>query len=177
MLTWLDLETTGLDERTDEILEIGVIVTDDELNEVAAQAWTVRPSNRAVLLSMSEFVRSMHVSSGLLDEVMSGEAYPLRHAEAEAIEFIRAYSGPGSSWPMAGSSVGFDRRFLLQHARGLESTFSYRTVDVSSIKELVRRWRPAAEYAPEGGKPHRALSDIRHSIAELTHYRKAGFIG
>lgn len=177
MLNWLDLETTGLDERVDEILEIGIVVTDDDLHEVAAQAWTVRPSNRAALLSMSEFVRGMHAKSGLLDEILSGEAFPLRHAEAEAIEFVRAYSDLGGPAPMAGSSVGFDRRFLLQRARGLESTFSYRTVDVSSIKELVRRWRPEAEYAHKGGKPHRALSDIRHSIAELVHYREAGFIG
>ena len=175
MLTWIDLETTGLDERTDQILEIGLIVTDDDLNEVAVRSWPVRPSDRAVLISMGEFVRDMHVKSGLLDEIANGQAYPLRHAEAEAIEFLASYRHDAA--PMCGNSVGFDRRFLLQHARGLESMFSYRTIDVSSIKELARRWRPEAEYQPDGDKPHRALADIRHSIAELAHYRKAGFIG
>lgn len=175
MLTWIDLETTGLDERVDEILEIAVAVTDDELNEIAARNWVVRPSSRAILLSMSEYVRSMHVASGLLDEIASGVRYSITSVAHRAEAFIRTYAPEPT--PMCGNSVGFDRRFLAYHAPELEKAFTYRTIDVSSIKELARRWRPEIEYVPDGGKPHRALPDIRHSIAELAHYRKAGFIG
>ena len=172
-LVWIDLEMTGLDPERDRILEIATIVTDDALNILAEGPVFAIRQDEAVLAAMDDWNRSHHGASGLLDRVrhsVTDEAT----AERLTIAFLSKWSEPGSS-PMCGNSVGQDRRFLSRHMRSLEVFFHYRNIDVSTVKELARRWRPDVLAGVQKRGTHQALDDIRESVAELQHYRDTFF--
>lgn len=172
-IVWVDLETTGLDPETSVILEIAVVITDKHLNQLAHTALVVHhpPS---VLVDLDEWIQTQHGASGLLEEVRRSTV-ALAQAEAEALELVAMYCPPRAC-PLAGSSVCFDRRFLLRHMPRLEAQLSYRQIDVSSLKELVGRWYPDKALANGSGAKHRALPDILESIEELRHYRRTVFV-
>jgi oligoribonuclease len=168
-LIWIDLEMTGLDPFTDRIIEIAVVVTDPNLNvRVEGPVFAVHQSD-AVLDGMDAWNQGTHGKSGLIDRV---KASTIDEAEAEAqvIEFLRAYVGKGKS-PMCGNSICQDRRFLAKDMPTLERYFHYRNLDVSTLKELARRWKPAAIDGFKKAQAHTALADIHESIDELIHYR------
>ena len=175
-LVWVDCEMTGLDPERDEIVEIACIVTDAELTELdAGISLVVKPSDEP-LASMDDVVVRMHTESGLLDEIPDGIA--LADAEAQVLDYVRTHVPEARKAPLAGSSVYVDRGFLAHYMPDLDAHLHYRLVDVSSIKELVRRWYPRVYFAtPEKHGNHRALGDIRESIAELRYYRDAVFVG
>ncbi len=168
-LVWIDLEMSGLDPDTCEILEIATIVTDGELEIIDEGPNIIIHQPEHVLLAMDAWCTRQHGDSGLTAAVRSSTV-SLAQAEARSLDFIRSYCGPGRS-PLCGNTIGHDRRFLLRYMPQLAGYLHYRNVDVSSIKELARRWYPDL---PNLEKPetHRALDDIRASIAELRHYRK-----
>ena len=178
MLTWIDLETTGLDPRAGHILELGVIVTDDLLDEVGRRSWLIQPRRSSVvdaplspnLWEMSDYVAEMHTASGLIEDVMT-MGQPAYEVEAEVVEWVGDHNA-GSIALMAGNSIHFDRSWIKTRMRRLDEAFGYRMVDVSSIKELVARWWPGREYKTDGVKPHRALADLDHSIRELRYYAR-----
>jgi oligoribonuclease len=174
-LVWIDLEMTGLDPEHDEIVEIACIVTDADLTELdAGISLVVKPSDEP-LASMDDVVVRMHTESGLLDEIPDGIA--LADAEAQVLAYVSAHVPEARRAPLAGSSVYVDRGFLARYMPDLDTHMHYRLVDVSSIKELVRRWYPRVYFAtPEKHGNHRALGDIRESIAELRYYRDAVFV-
>lgn len=178
MLTWVDIETTGLDPRTGFILELGVIITDDFLVELDRRAWLIAPAlagrtPRPGLWNMSSYVTDMHTTSGLIEDVLMG-GWPARDVEREAFEWIsEAHGGHPALALMAGNSIHFDRSWIKMHMPALDDVFGYRMVDVSSIKELAARWFPGREFKVEGDKPRRALPDLEHSIAELRYYAGA----
>lgn len=174
-LVWIDCEMTGLDLAVDELVEIAIVVTDFELNVVDPGFQVVINPDRAALENMSEFVTDMHRTSGLLDEIPSGVS--LADAEIQALEYIKRFVPVEGKAPLAGNTIGTDRMFLAKYMPQIDKWLHYRNVDVSSIKELARRWYPRAYiHAPakEGG--HRALADIRESIRELAYYRQAVFV-
>ena len=174
-LVWIDCEMTGLDLRADALIEVAALVTDFELNVVGSGVdVVVRPPEDA-LAQMSDVVRTMHTESGLLTQLEGG--LDLATAERVVLEYVREYVPEARKAPLAGNSVGTDRLFLSRDMAMLESHLHYRIVDVSSIKELARRWYPRAYFAapPKGGN-HRALADIRESIEELRYYRAAVFV-
>ena len=168
MLNWVDIETTGLDAKKDAILEVAIVVTDDDLNELASKSIVVMPNvSHSMLMSlMDDYVREMHMRSGLIEVLHRGPGP--EQAEQALIKFLAENSEKS---PMCGSSVHFDRAFLKEQMPELEKCFAYRNIDVSTLKELVKRWSPSLEFKIDD-KPHRALPDIRASIAELRHYRK-----
>jgi oligoribonuclease len=173
-LVWIDLEMTGLDASRDTILEIATLVTDGDLEIVAEGPDLVIHQEEAVLATMDEWNQTHHAASGLLDRVRAS-TLDLAQAQGQTLEFVQAHCGRGEA-PLAGNSVHQDRRFLARLMPELEAHLHYRIVDVSTVKELVRRWYPAAlESAPPKQESHRALQDIRESIAELRHYRKTVF--
>jgi oligoribonuclease len=172
-LVWIDLEMTGLDPERDCILEIATIVTDNTLKVLAEGPVFAIHQDEAVLGAMDDWNRSHHGASGLVDRVRASVTDEAT-AERLTIEFLSKWSEPGSS-PMCGNSIGQDRRFLARHMRGLESFFHYRNIDVSTVKELARRWRPDVLAGVRKEGTHQALDDIRESIAELQHYRDAFF--
>ncbi len=223
MIMFVDVETSGLDERVDHLLEVALVLTDDELKEVAHISTIMLPIG--ALIMEDDVVREMHTKNGLLEELKKLGVPRRYEAEAMLCEWVeRAFAdvpdvptyecencgkrqddhrfrtdclnnavagNPArpvqftpktvsalSQTPVAGSTVGFDRRFLREHMPKLEALFHYRSVDVSSITELARRWAPEV-YAgrPKAGKAHRALDDVRESVAYLKYYRDAGFIG
>ncbi|WP_281174295.1 oligoribonuclease [Nocardioides aequoreus] len=174
-LVWIDCEMTGLDLEADALIEVAALVTDYDL-EVLGEGVdiVVRPPQEA-LDQMIDFVREMHVKSGLLDELEGGVS--LAEAEKRVLEYVTEHCPEGSRPPLAGNSVATDRGFLARDMPDLDAALHYRIVDVSSIKELSRRWFPRAYYnAPEKGGGHRALADIRESIEELRYYRDAVFV-
>lgn len=173
LIVWIDTETTGLNPDVDEMLEIACIVTDGDLNPVDEGFSVVIKPVTGAIASMSDFVYRMHEANGLLGEIPYGA--PLAHAETGVLDYIK-YAGVESfTAPLGGSSVGFDRSFIEQHMPDLAKYLHYRTIDVSTVKELVRRWNPEGyASAPAKTGNHRALGDIEDSIAELAHYRKAG---
>lgn len=174
-LVWIDLEMTGLDPSTDEIVEIACIVTDADLTELDAGVSLVVKPNDAPLAAMDEVVVRMHTESGLLDEIPNG--IPLADAEAQVLAYVRGHIPEERKAPLAGSSIYVDRGFLARYMPELDAHMHYRLIDVSSIKELTRRWYPRAYFAtPEKNGNHRALGDIRESIAELRYYRDAVFV-
>lgn len=174
MLVWLDLETTGLDPEDHVILELGMIVTDDDLNEQAHVSWIVKPGNARYLKQMNDFVRGMHTKNKLLEKVMFG-AYAAE-VEQSAIKWLETQMHGVDHWQLAGSSIHFDRAFLRRHMSLLEARFHYRMIDVSSFKEMVRRWMPCAfEARPTLDVTHRVIDDCRDSIAELAYYRDVLF--
>ena len=174
-LVWIDCEMTGLDPAVDEIVEIAAIVTDGELNELdAGVSFVVKPTD-ASLSQMDDVVVTMHTESGLIDEIPSGIA--LADAEQRVLDYVRQHAPEARKAPLAGSSVYVDRGFLARYMPDLDNHLHYRLVDVSSVKEMVRRWYPRVYFAtPEKRGNHRALGDIRESIAELRYYRDAVFV-
>lgn len=174
-LVWIDCEMTGLDLAIDELVEIAIVITDYELRPLdPGYAAVIRPSN-AALEQMNDFVTGMHRTSGLLDEIPSGR--PLADVEAEALAYIRRFVPQERKAALAGNTIGTDRMFLARYMPALDAHLHYRNVDVSSIKELSRRWFPRAFiHSPEKNGGHRALADIRESIRELAYYRSAVFV-
>ena len=173
-LVWMDLEMTGLDPDRCRILEIATLVTDDRLDVVAEGPDIVVHWPDEVLETMDPWCIEHHGASGLSAAVRTS-TIDLARAEATTLEFLRAHARQGKS-PLCGNSIGQDRRFLFRHMPTLESFLHYRSVDVSSIKELVRRWYPGLS-APPKKSTHRALDDIHESIAELRFYRDHAFRG
>jgi oligoribonuclease len=175
-LVWIDCEMTGLDLRRDALIEIAVLVTDGELNVLGEGVDVVIHADEAALAGMPDVVREMHERSGLTDAV---RASPVTVAEAEklALDYVRRYVPDPRSAPLAGNSIATDRAFLARDMPALDGYLHYRMVDVSSVKELCRRWYPRVFYAkPEKGLAHRALADIMESIRELEYYRRTLFV-
>lgn len=174
-LVWIDLEMTGLDPEVDVILEIAVIITDGSLDEIIEGPELVINAADSLLENMAPVVLEMHALSGLTEAVRQSQA-TVAEAEQRALEFVRAHIPEPGSAPLAGNTVHADRAFLRKYMPDLEAWFHYRNVDVSTIKELTRRWNPdVLEKAPEKDGGHRALADIRESINELQYYRKTVF--
>ncbi|MEU9121803.1 oligoribonuclease [Streptomyces sp. NPDC048506] len=174
-MVWIDCEMTGLSLANDALIEVAALVTDSELNVLGDGVDVViRPPSEA-LSTMPEVVRQMHTASGLLEELDGGTT--LEAAEAQVLAYIREHVPEPGKAPLCGNSVGTDRGFLLRDMPTLESYLHYRIVDVSSVKELARRWFPRAYFnSPDKNGNHRALADIRESIAELRYYREAVFV-
>lgn len=174
-MVWIDCEMTGLSLSDDALIEVAALVTDSELNILGDGVdIVIRPPAQA-LADMPEVVRAMHTTSGLLEELDEGTT--LEDAEQRVLAYVREHVPEARKAPLCGNSVATDRGFLARDMRDLESHLHYRIVDVSSIKELARRWYPRAYYnSPEKSGNHRALTDIRESIAELRYYREAVFV-
>ena len=164
---------TGLDPDSDRILEIATVVTDSDLNELAAGPELILHQPDAVLAGMDEWNTRQHGASGLT-EASKRSGCDAARAERETLDFLARHVPPGKS-PMCGNSICQDRRFLARWMPELERFFHYRNLDVSTIKELVARWGPAEAKAPAKDSAHRALDDVRASIRELAHYRAAAF--
>jgi oligoribonuclease len=174
-LIWIDCEMTGLSLLTDALVEIAVLVTDSELNLIGEGIDVVIHATDGQLEDMNDFVREMHTNSGLITEIPNG--IPMAAAEAKIIAYLESASTIAGKSPLAGNSVGVDRSFIDRDMPSLSAYLHYRTIDVSSIKELARRWYPKAYFnAPAKTGNHRALGDIQDSIAELAYYRSAIFI-
>jgi oligoribonuclease len=174
-LVWVDCEMTGLDLVNDDLIELAVLVTDDELNVLGEGIDVVIRPPDAALEQMDDFVRTMHTTSGLLDELAAGIS--LREAEEQTLDYIRQFVTEPRKAPMAGNSIATDRGFIARDLPELDAFLHYRMVDVSSIKELTRRWYPRAYFqAPAKHGGHRALADITESINELAYYRAAVFV-
>jgi oligoribonuclease len=174
-LVWIDLEMTGLNPEIDVIVEIAAIVTNGSLDKIIEGPDLVLSADQSQLDNMAPIVREMHGQSGLTEAVRSSR---LSAAEAEqlVLEFVRKHVPEPRQAPLAGNSVHADRAFLHRYMPELEAWFHYRNVDVSTVKELVRRWYPQVlDSAPAKGGGHRALADIRESIEELKHYRSTVF--
>ena len=172
-LIWIDLEMTGLDPDDGVILEIASIVTDSTLNIVAEGPNIAIKHPESTLLGMEAWSRSHHDASGLLERVRTA-SYDCQKAEQASLKFLSLHCKPGES-PLCGNSVWQDRRFLIKHMPALEAFLHYRNIDVSTIKELVRRWYPSLPPYKKK-KVHRALSDIKESIKELKYYREKVFL-
>ena len=174
-LVWIDCEMTGLDLGADALIEVAALVTDFDLNVLGEGIDVIIKPPDAALEQMIEFVRTMHEHSGLLAELESGTT--LADAEQQVLAYIKEHCPDGSRPPLAGNTVATDRSFLARDMAELESFLHYRIVDVSSIKELSRRWFPRAYFAaPTKRGNHRALADIQESIEELRYYREAVFV-
>jgi oligoribonuclease len=173
-LIWIDCEMTGLSLEKDALVEIAVLVTDAELNVLGDGVDVVIATSQEKLDQMREEVRTMHQESGLLEAIPKGVS--VSEAENLVIEYLKEFTSPGKS-PLAGNSVGMDRNFIARDMLSLNDYLHYRTVDVSSIKELARRWYPKVYFnAPKKTGNHRALGDIKDSIEELRYYRNSIFI-
>jgi oligoribonuclease len=174
-MVWIDCEMTGLSLAHDALIEVAALVTDSELNILGEGVdIVIRPPAEA-LESMPDIVRQMHTASGLLEELPGGVG--MAEAEKLVLDYVREHVAEPRKAPLCGNSVSTDRGFLARDMPTLEQHLHYRIVDVSSIKELARRWYPRAYYnSPEKKGNHRALADIRESIAELRYYREAVFV-
>jgi oligoribonuclease len=176
MLVWMDLEMTGLDADRHVIVEIATIITDDELEIVAEGPDIVVHQPPEALAEMDDFVRDMHTKSGLLEQIQSSTV-SLEEAGAQTLAFIREHVPDPRSVPLCGNSIGTDRRFLVKYLPEIEDHLHYRSVDVSTIKELARRWYPKLlATVPRKATAHRAHDDIRESIDELRWYREHFFV-
>jgi len=169
-LVWIDLEMTGLEPDSDVIIEIATIVTDAELNTLAEGPVFAIQQPKSVMAAMDEWNTRQHGGSGLTERVLSSEI-TTAEAEQATIEFLSQWVGKGKS-PMCGNSICQDRRFLVRGMPALESYFHYRNLEVSTLKELARRWAPEVLAGVKKNGSHLALDDIRDSIAELQHYRE-----
>lgn len=172
-LVWIDLEMTGLDPERDRIIEMATIVTDSELNTVAEGPVIAIHQPDSLLETMDEWCTTTHGASGLTRRVQESRISEAE-AEQQTLEFLKQHLEPGQS-PLCGNSIGQDRRFLVKYMPELEAFFHYRNLDVSTIKELARRWRPDVLAGVRKQGSHLALDDIRDSINELRHYREHFF--
>jgi len=175
-LVWVDCEMTGLDLGKDALIEIAALVTDANLNVLGDGVDVVIHADDAALDGMPDVVREMHAKSGLTDEVRRSTV-TMAEAERQVLDYVRTYVPDPRSAPLAGNSIATDRGFITRDMPALDMHLHYRMVDVSSIKELCRRWFPRIYYAqPEKGLAHRALADIQESIRELEYYRRTAFV-
>jgi oligoribonuclease len=175
-LVWIDCEMTGLDVEKDSLVEIAVVITDSDLNVLDEQGLgvVIKPRKES-LAQMGEYVTQMHQESGLLELLDSGLA--IDQAEAKILDYVKSFAPEAGTAPLAGNSIGTDRMFLNRYMPKLDAHLHYRNVDVSSIKELTRRWYPKVYFQlPKKSGGHRALADIRESIAELRYYRQTVFV-
>jgi oligoribonuclease len=176
VLIWMDLEMTGLDVARHVIVEIATLVTDDELNIIAEGPDLVIHQSDEVLAEMDDFVTNMHTTTGLLD-LIKVSTISLDDAMRQTLDFIQLHNPEQGKIPLCGNSIRTDRAFLEKYMPDIEHWLHYRCVDVSTVKELVRRWNPGLEHArPKSeGITHRAMDDIRDSVAELKFYRERVF--
>ena len=176
MLVWMDLEMTGLDHTSDVVVEIATLITDDQLEIVAEGPDLVIHATDEQLAAMDPFVVDMHTRSGLFDQIKAS-TITLEEAGAATLAFIKEHVPEERTVPLCGNSIGTDRRFLDAYLPDIENWLHYRSIDVSSVKELVKRWYPAVDTGrPRGQGSHRALDDIRESIREMAYYRDMVFI-
>ncbi|WP_406831510.1 oligoribonuclease [Pedococcus sp. KACC 23699] len=174
-IVWIDCEMTGLSLENDALIEVAALVTDFELNQLGDGVDVVIAPPAEALEQMDDFVRDMHTTSGLLEELAGGTTMEV--AQKLVLDYIREWVPEPRKAPLGGNTVGTDRNFLLRDMPELEAHLHYRIIDVSSIKELSRRWYPRAYFgSPKKSGGHRALADIRESIAELRYYREAVFV-
>jgi len=172
----MDLEMTGLDPGRHTIVEIATLVTDNDLTVVAEGPDLIVHADADALAAMDDFVRKMHTKSGLL-KAMEASTLSLADAGRQTLEFIKKHVPEKGTVPLCGNSIGTDRRFLDAQLPDVENWLHYRSVDVSTVKELCRRWYPDVYVnAPQKATTHRALEDIRESVAELAYYRRAVFV-
>ena len=175
-LVWIDCEMTGLDLRSDRLIEIAALVTDADLNVLGDGIDVVIHTDDEALDGMVEVVARMHRSSGLTEEVRASTIV-VATAEELVMDYIRSHVPQAKTAPLAGNSIGTDRGFITRDMPTLDDYLHYRMIDVSSIKELCRRWYPKIYYGqPEKGLAHRALADIQESIRELRYYRRIAFV-
>src|SRR5688572_21135414 len=175
-LVWIDCEMTGLDLGSDLLIEVAALVTDSELNVLGEGVDVVIHASRDELSRMPEVVRDMHAASGLTEEVMASTV-SLQEAEERVLAYVKEWVPEPKKAPLCGNSIGTDRGFLTRDMPALDDWLHYRMVDVSSIKELARRWYPRVYFnAPKKGGGHRALADILESLQELQYYRAAMFV-
>ncbi len=173
-LVWMDLEMTGLDAETCAIVEVATIVTDGDLTMVAEGPNLVVHQPEEVLARMAPVVVEMHTKSGLIERIRASQV-SLAQAEAETLAFVKQHCAPRSS-PLCGNSIYKDRQFIERYMKELDGYLHYRNVDVSTVKELVRRWYEGRVPPFPKAEAHRALDDIRESIGELKHYRERVFV-
>lgn len=173
---WIDCEMTGLELATDKLIEIAVLVTDSELNILDAGIDLVIHADDEALAGMPEVVQKMHAHSGLTEEVRAA-TLTLADAEQQVLAYIKRFVPEARTAPLCGNSIATDRGFLTRDMPELDAHLHYRMIDVSSIKELSRRWYPRIYFGqPEKGLAHRALADITESIRELIYYRRTAFV-
>ena len=173
-LVWIDLEMTGLDPAEHVILEVAALVTDRDLNVIGEGLDFAVLRDASVLEAMEEWSRNTHTASGLVERVRAS-TIGIEEAATRTLDFVREWVPPQTA-PLCGNSIGHDRRFLRREMPEVDAYLSYRSIDVSSIKELVRRWYPESLQAPPKRESHRALDDIRESIEELRWYRERVFV-
>ena len=170
-IVWVDCEMTGLEVGVDEICEIAVIVTDEDLRPVHEGFQVVVKPSRKAMKNMGEFVTNMHTVSGLINEIPKGIS--IKKAERQVLDYVKQWVTEKGTAPLAGSSIGTDRMFLNRQTPEFDAFLHYRNIDVSSFKEMARRWYPKIYFQlPKKDVSHRALSDIQESIMELRYYRK-----
>src|SRR3954451_6919031 len=175
-LVWIDCEMTGLDLGSDLLIEVAALVTDGELNVLGDGVDVVIGASKEDLSRMPDVVRDMHASSGLTDEVIASTV-TVKEAEQQVLAYVKEWVPEAKKAPLCGNSIATDRGFLTRDMKELDEWLHYRMVDVSSIKELVRRGDPRGYYSsPKKGAGHRALADIRESVLELRYYREAVFV-
>lgn len=175
-LVWIDCEMTGLDLKSDLLIEIAVLVTDSELNILGDGLDVVIHADDDAMSSMVDVVTQMHTKSGLINEVRAS-TIDVATAEAMVLDYVRTHVPQGKTAPLAGNSIATDRGFIARDMPKLDDYLHYRMIDVSSIKELCRRWYPRIYFGqPEKGLAHRALADIHESIRELRYYRQTAFV-
>ncbi|MFI7251461.1 oligoribonuclease [Micromonospora chalcea] len=176
LLVWIDCEMTGLDLRRDALIEVAALVTDPDLNVLGDGVDVVIHADDEVLDGMPEIVRSMHAKSGLTEEVRRSTV-TLAEAEDMVLDYVTSYVKDPRTAPLCGNSIATDRGFLARDMTRLDAHLHYRMIDVSSIKELCRRWYPRVYFGqPQKGLAHRALADVRESIRELEYYRRTVFV-
>ncbi|WP_297611724.1 oligoribonuclease [Nocardia sp.] len=175
-VVWMDCEMTGLRLDSDKLIEVAVLVTDSELNILGEGVDIVIHADDEALAAMPPVVTEMHARSGLTEEVRASTV-TMAEAERQVLEYIKQYVPAARTAPLAGNSIATDRGFLARDMPALDAHLHYRMIDVSSIKELARRWYPRIYFGqPEKGLAHRALADIKESIRELQYYRRTAFV-
>ncbi|WP_431962523.1 oligoribonuclease [Nocardia sp. bgisy134] len=176
LVVWMDCEMTGLRLDSDKLIEVAALVTDSDLNILGDGVDIVIHADDEALAAMPPVVADMHERSGLTEEVRRSTV-TLAEAEQQVLDYIRAYAPVAGTVPLAGNSIATDRGFIARDMPALDSHLHYRMIDVSSIKELCRRWYPRIYFGqPEKGLTHRALADIKESIRELEYYRRTAFV-
>jgi len=174
-LVWIDCEMTGLNPETECLVEIAAVITDFDLNVLDEGIDLVIKPREGTIEAMGDYVRNMHTESGLINEFASG--IDLADAEAQVLEYIKKYIPNAKTAPLAGNTIGTDRMFISRYMPSLDDHLHYRNIDVSTIKELSKRWYPRVYFqAPKKDGGHRALADILESIEELKYYRKSVFV-